>query len=218
MPSPLIEANPTCGPNETQFGEGHRVTSSAGLHSDVADRQPSRSGGLRKAAFSMGRPIESPTCNGTNRRGDPCGRPPIPGGTVCRFHGGAAHQVREKAIERLQHARDLSLERYIEFVTDDGDLADPRILLDGIVRLTDKVELMQGRATQRSEVDERVHYEEVRVQLIDRLETLLGRHTANLPRGDEADNPGPGGVRDRYGRVIAVESSEVGDDESPTRS
>ena len=158
----------------------------------------------------IGTDYESTTGNGTNRAGKQCSRQPIPGGTVCRYHGGDTPATRDKAVERLQHARDLSLERYIEFVTDDGDMADPRIHLDGLERLTDKVELMQGRATQRSEVDERVHYEEVRVQLVERLETLLGRHTANLPRGDEADNPGPGGTRDRYGHVVDVESSDDG--------
>ena len=154
------------------------------------------------------------TCAGTNRRGQSCGRRPILGGSVCQFHGGDIPIVRDKAIERLQHARDISLERYIEFIADDGDLADPRILLDAVVKLTDMVEIVQGRAIQRSEVDERVHYEEVRVQLVDKLETLLDRHKKHMPRGDEADNPGPGGKRDRYGRVIDVQPGEVDDEES----
>ena len=33
-------------------------------------------------------------CTATNRQGRRCGKPPIPGGTVCcRMHGGAAPQV-----------------------------------------------------------------------------------------------------------------------------
>lgn len=41
-------------------------------------------------------------CNGTNRRGEPCGKPPIIGGTVCTTHGGKAPQVQRKALERLE--------------------------------------------------------------------------------------------------------------------
>lgn len=33
--------------------------------------------------------------------GAQCRQPAIPGGTVCRFHGGAAPQVQQKARERL---------------------------------------------------------------------------------------------------------------------
>ena len=40
-------------------------------------------------------------CNGKNKRGQPCGRPPIRGGFVCPLHGGGAPQVRAKANERL---------------------------------------------------------------------------------------------------------------------
>lgn len=40
-------------------------------------------------------------CTATNRQGNRCGQRPIPGGTVCRMHGGAAPQVIFKAKERL---------------------------------------------------------------------------------------------------------------------
>ncbi len=43
----------------------------------------------------------SQTCRATNNRGNPCKFPAIPGGAVCRFHGGNAPQVRAKAEERL---------------------------------------------------------------------------------------------------------------------
>lgn len=42
-----------------------------------------------------------PRCTATNRQGKQCGKSPIPGGTVCRMHGGAAPQVQAKAKERL---------------------------------------------------------------------------------------------------------------------
>ena len=37
----------------------------------------------------------------SKQTGAPCKQPPIPGGTVCRYHGGAAPQVKQKAQERL---------------------------------------------------------------------------------------------------------------------
>ena len=42
------------------------------------------------------------TCKATNRQGKRCGKPPIPGGAVCRMHGGAAPQVRDAAEARLR--------------------------------------------------------------------------------------------------------------------
>lgn len=45
-------------------------------------------------------PMES-RCKATNRKGQRCGKPHIPGGTVCRMHGGAAPQVKQAAMARL---------------------------------------------------------------------------------------------------------------------
>lgn len=45
-------------------------------------------------------PVEN-RCTATNRQGNRCGKAPIPGGTVCRMHGGGAPQVKAKALERL---------------------------------------------------------------------------------------------------------------------
>jgi hypothetical protein len=42
-------------------------------------------------------------CTATNKKtGRQCGQWAIPGGTVCRYHGGNAPQVRRKAEERLK--------------------------------------------------------------------------------------------------------------------
>lgn len=42
-------------------------------------------------------------CSGTSKQtGKPCQLPPIPGGPVCRFHGGKAPQVKAAAERRLQ--------------------------------------------------------------------------------------------------------------------
>lgn len=42
-----------------------------------------------------------PRCTAHNRAGNQCANRPIPGGTVCRLHGGASPQVRRKAAMRL---------------------------------------------------------------------------------------------------------------------
>lgn len=49
-------------------------------------------------------------CSRIKRNGDRCGNFPIKGGTVCRFHGGAAPQVRKKADERLRAMADPLME------------------------------------------------------------------------------------------------------------
>lgn len=47
-------------------------------------------------------PMASLKCKATNRQGQRCKKSPIPGGVVCRMHGGAAPQVKEAALERLR--------------------------------------------------------------------------------------------------------------------
>lgn len=57
-----------------------------------------------------------PRCTATNRQGKRCGRFPIPGGTVCRMHGGAAPQVKLKAQERLAAYQDRAIDRLFTLV------------------------------------------------------------------------------------------------------
>lgn len=51
-------------------------------------------------------PSDKPKCKATNNEGQPCGNHPLQGGTVCRYHGGSAPQVRQKAMERILAAAD----------------------------------------------------------------------------------------------------------------
>lgn len=50
-------------------------------------------------------------CTATNRQKKRCGRSPILGGTVCRMHGGAAPQVKAKALERLMQLQNAAIDR-----------------------------------------------------------------------------------------------------------
>lgn len=55
-------------------------------------------------------------CTATNRKGARCGKAPIPGGTVCRLHGGAAPQVKLKAAQRLEAYQDKAIDRLFELI------------------------------------------------------------------------------------------------------
>lgn len=52
----------------------------------------------------------------SKRSGIRCKRPPIAGGTVCRMHGGAAPQVKAKALERLEAYQDRAIDRLFTLV------------------------------------------------------------------------------------------------------
>jgi len=82
--------------------------------------------------------------------GKRCRCPAIPGGTVCRFHGGAASQVKRKAAERLREARDLSLLKFVEYLT--GGKVDPKTTLEASLKLTELTETLAGRVARREEV------------------------------------------------------------------
>jgi len=63
-----------------------------------------------------------------------CTRPAIKGGTVCRFHGGGAPQVKNKALQRILEAADPAAAELIRLATGSKDertrLAAVRDLLD----------------------------------------------------------------------------------------
>ena len=50
---------------------------------------------------------DSDRCTATAKStGERCKQPAVPGGNVCRFHGGSAEQVQKKAQERLDEMAD----------------------------------------------------------------------------------------------------------------
>ncbi len=93
------------------------------------------------------------TCTARSKTtGNQCRQPPIPGGTVCHYHGGNAPQVRAAALRRLTSARDKALARLTEQLEPSAEFPiDPGTLLSIVDKLTAKIELLEGRATERSE-------------------------------------------------------------------
>jgi hypothetical protein len=66
------------------------------------------------------------------------------------MHGGAAPQVKRKAAERLKEARDLILEKFVEYSR--AGLVDPKTALEACVKLTQLTEMLEGRVSNRTEV------------------------------------------------------------------
>ena len=100
--------------------------------------------------------------------GNRCTHWAIPGGTVCRFHGGAAPQVIRKAELRYAEARDDALYLLAVQLRQDVEVAEKtsangggakrsteyRDLLATVKELTTQLELWAGRATSHIEIVE----------------------------------------------------------------
>lgn len=86
-------------------------------------------------------------CRGTNRAGNPCGRPPMKGAFVCASHGGKAPQVKAAAARRLaeEQARAaldaMSIEPVDDPLTELGKLAGQVVAWKDL--LADKVHVLQ---------------------------------------------------------------------------
>lgn len=114
-------------------------------------------------------------CNARNRKGERCRLKSIPGGSVCRMHGGAAPQVRAKAVDRIREARDLALDRLIETLSPDAEFpTPPKVLAEIADKFTRQVELLEGRATDRREVSESGAVE-VRHRVVGEIERLASK-------------------------------------------
>lgn len=61
---------------------------------------------VRKRVRQRTKEVQARCTAHSSRTGNPCRQSPIRGGTVCRFHGGSAPQVRRKAQERLLASSD----------------------------------------------------------------------------------------------------------------
>lgn len=110
-----------------------------------------------------------------------CTRMAIVGGTVCYVHGGAAPQVKRAALERIQEARDLSLQKFTEYV--EAGAVDPRTTLDATTRLTELSETLSGRPSSRGVMNVNVK----RDSTDDDIETLLAELAARKEAGAEGE-------------------------------
>ncbi len=82
------------------------------------------------------------TCKATNRQGNRCGKPPIPGGAVCRMHGGAAPQVKNAADARLRELEMPALNRIASLIE---QTEFPSVAYQASKDILDRV---RGRATE----------------------------------------------------------------------
>lgn len=94
--------------------------------------------------------------------GNPCGRWSIPGGTVCKHHGGAAGQVRRKAALRLLELVEPAIARLKEEMDTAEKSADRLRAADSIL---DRAGVVRGVA---------VDVDTARALLIRRLMELRG--------------------------------------------
>lgn len=95
-----------------------------------------------------------PKCTArTKRTGDRCRQPAIAGGTVCRFHGGNAPQVKGAAARRLieRRIKQIAREENLQW----EPLADP---IDAILRLASEAWALKAYASAQVEALEEIRY------------------------------------------------------------
>lgn len=126
-------------------------------------------------------PIERVICSGHSRQtGEPCKLKAIPGGTVCRHHGGGAKQVKEAAARRVATiVAEKEAEAAIAHVGLES-ISDP---LQALGKLTQSVEVMMeslgrrvnaldGIDTYDKAGAQRLH---VTIELYERAQDRLGK-------------------------------------------
>jgi hypothetical protein len=84
----------------------------------------------------------------SKQTGKQCGRKAIPGGTVCRYHGGAAPQVIAKAEERLKALVDPAIDALADIIND----PDPQARATRLAAARDLLDRTGYGATQKHEV------------------------------------------------------------------
>jgi len=116
------------------------------------------------------------------RMGDPdprCLKNAIPGASVCIYHGGRTPQVKAKAAKRWGLIQHLAQERLLEILIHDEDnLLDPKVVLEIAKTGGNFVELMEGRATSRSETQILERREELVLNLNARMDNLVESEAA----------------------------------------
>ena len=78
----------------------------------------------------------------SQQTGAQCKKTAIPGGTVCRYHGGAAPQVQRAAAERIRELRDKAADLLLEQLL--AKALTPRTSLAAVHDLTDLLRRMEN--------------------------------------------------------------------------
>ena len=81
-------------------------------------------------------------CTARNQSGGQCKNPPVAGTTVCRFHGGAAPQVREAGLRRIAMAEARQAAETLGLLI---DISPEQALLDEVQRAAGMVAFYQAR-------------------------------------------------------------------------
>lgn len=143
----------------------------------------------------------------SSRTGEPCKNAAIKGGTVCRFHGGAAKQVKANARARLENAADLMAKQLLGIAltaeSESVKLAAIRDALDRSgLKAPSEVVLSHG---------ETKPYEQV-------FDVIGGNPSDAISAGDEA-SPAPayGDTGQIEAESIAAENREPSCDSGPLR-
>lgn len=134
-------------------------------------------------------------CTATTRAGSRCKRAPIPGGYVCKLHGGGAPQVRRAAALRLAELVDPSigvLERIVEGPTAEWQrLEEPTVQRAGVWKRVGFDPAVQKGAAEavldRTGYHRRVGVEAVdasRERILERLRELAAEHGLELTTTD----------------------------------
>lgn len=97
-------------------------------------------------------------CRAHNRSGSQCGLAPTVGATVCKWHGGAAPQVRAKAEERIRALVDPALDRLAKLLEDQSS----GVALGAVKDVLDRAGYV---AKQQVEVTMRQHAEKMAADL-----------------------------------------------------
>lgn len=106
----------------------------------------------------------------SKQTGKRCGQRAIPGGSVCRYHGGNAPHVRAKATERLAALQSLAIDGLLSDLETDMVSADTKLKI--IDRMQHWLNLSEGKATAKTDSTE---VSDVRRRLELRLEQVAER-------------------------------------------
>lgn len=122
-------------------------------------------------------PMEAPRCSARSKQtGEQCRQRPIPGGTVCRFHGGSAPAVRAAAEQRQAEAAASDAVRKLWVGLDQATpVKDPVDLLARMAgALEQMTDVVGGRVNDlQGKVGAGEHLTQLRAEVV-LLEKLLG--------------------------------------------